>query len=185
MTFSEFLLADDSENLRDYMESIDRIEPIPDLFFNRLSDKLKTYFVTGGMPEAVKTWTEDHDVSELDEVLEEIIYTYERDMGKHPDKNDIPKIHYIWDSLPSQLAKDNRKFMYSAVREGARAREYENALNWLVDAGILRKVYLIQKPDIPIEAYRDLSSFKVYYNDIGIMRRKSHIQASVFMDDQK
>ena len=77
MTFSEFLLADDSENLRDYMESIERIEPIPDLFFNRLSDKLKTYFVTGGMPEAVKSWTENHNVEELDEILEEIIYTYE------------------------------------------------------------------------------------------------------------
>ena len=138
MTFSEFLIADDAKPLRDYIDSIDKIEIIPDVFFSRLTEKLKTYFATGGMPEAVKIWTEEHSTELLDDVLEDIIFAYERDMGKHPEKSDVPKIHYIWDSLPSQLAKDNKKFMYSAVRGGARAREYENALNWLSDAEIVR-----------------------------------------------
>ena len=183
MTFSEFLIADDAKPLRDYIDSIDKIENIPDVFFSRLTEKLKTYFATGGMPEAVKIWTEEHSTELLDDVLEDIIFAYERDMGKHPEKSDVPKIHYIWDSLPSQLAKDNKKFMYSAVRGGARAREYENALNWLSDAEIVRKVYLIEKPYLPIDSYKDLSSFKVYFNDIGIMRRRTRIKAASFMDE--
>ena len=87
-------------------------------------ERMKQYFTVGGMPEAVKSWSDNRDPEEVDEILEEIIFAYERDMGKHPDKNDIPKVHYIWDSVASQLARDNKKFLYKAAREGARAREY-------------------------------------------------------------
>ena len=139
MTFTEFLLADHAENLAEYLASVDSFSPIPDAFFAPLAEKLKCYFVTGGMPEAVSVWTEDKDPKEVDRVLSDIITSYESDFGKHAPAEDVPKIRYIWQSLPSQLAKENKKFLYSVVKPGARAREYENALNWLRDGDIVEK----------------------------------------------
>ena len=139
MTFTEFLLANGDENLAEYISQIDTIENIPDAFMNPLNEKLKMYFVTGGMPEAVLVWTEDGDIKAADKVLSDIIQSYQSDFGKHADATDVPKIKLIWDSLPSQLARENKKFLYSAVKEGARAREYENALRpiWVSEIDIL------------------------------------------------
>ena len=128
MTFSEFLLANGDENLVTYLKSIDTIEPIPDAFFNPLYEKLKMYYVTGGMPESVKMWTEARDVEAMQEALSGIIGAYERDFAKHPDVHEFPKISMIWKSVPSQLARENKKFIYKVVKEGARAREYEDYL---------------------------------------------------------
>lgn len=105
MTFSEFLIADGSGNLKEYLSSIERIENIPDVFFNPLIEKLKMYYVIGGMPEAVKAWTEDRDIREVDDVLADILSSYEDDMGKHAPISDVPKIHLIWNSLPPQRCK--------------------------------------------------------------------------------
>ena len=115
MTFTEFLLADHAENLAEYLASVDSFTPIPDAFSAPLSEKLKCYFVTGGMPEAVSVWTEDKDPREVDKVLSDIITSYESYFGKHAPTEDVPKIRYIWQSLPSQLAKENKKFLYSVV----------------------------------------------------------------------
>ena len=111
---------------------MDTIEPIPDAFFNPLYEKLKMYYVTGGMPESVKMWTEARDVAAMQEALSGIIGAYERDFAKHTNLSEFPKISMIWKSLPSQLARENKKFIYKVVKEGARAREYEDALQWLV-----------------------------------------------------
>ena len=131
MTFTEYLLADGTENLAEYLSGINEIAPIPDAFYSPLVEKLKMYFVVGGMPEPVLVWTEDGDIKETYRVLSDILMSYENDFAKHADPTDVPKIQLIWDSLPSQPARENKKFLYSAVKDGARAREYENALNWL------------------------------------------------------
>ncbi len=180
MTFTEFLLASGDENLAEYLNKVDTIEPIPDAFFTPLYEKLKMYYVTGGMPESVRMWTEERDVSAVQEVLSGIINAYERDFAKYPDVNEFPKISMIWKSIPSQLARENKKFIYKAVKEGARAREYENALQWLVDARLVHKIYRSSAPGLPMSAYDDLSAFKIYLVDVGLLRRLSQLAPTAF-----
>lgn len=180
MSFTEFLLANGDENLAHYLESVESIEPIPEAFFNPLSEKLKMYYVTGGMPESVLMWTEARDVNAMQEALSAIIEAYERDFGKHPNASEFPKISMIWKSISSQLARENKKFLYKAVKEGARAREYEDALQWLVDARLVHKVYRCTAPGLPLSAYDDLSAFKIYLVDVGLLRRLSQLAPSAF-----
>ena len=180
MTFSEFLLANGDENLEQYLDSIDDISPIPDAFFNPLCEKLKMYYVTGGMPEPVLMWTEARDVQAMQRALSDILDSYERDFAKHPDVKEFPKISMIWRSLPSQLARENKKFLYKAVKEGARAREYEDALEWLVDAGLVYKIFRSSAPGLPISSYDDLSAFKIYLADVGVLRRLASLAPTAF-----
>ena len=180
MTFSEFLLANGDENLAKYMESVDTIEPIPDAFFHPLYEKLKMYYVTGGMPEPVLMWTQNRDTEAMQHSLSGIIDAYERDFAKHPDTKEFPKISMVWKSIPSQLARENKKFIYKVVKPGARAREYEDALQWLVDARLVHKVYRSSAPGLPIAAYDDLSAFKIYLVDVGLLRRLSQLAPTVF-----
>lgn len=180
MTFTEFLMANGDVNLVSYMKSIDSIEPIPEAFFNPLYEKLKMYFVTGGMPESVRSWTQDRDVELMQQVLSNILGAYERDFAKHPDPKDFPKISLVWKSIPSQLARENKKFIYKAIKEGARAREYEYALQWLCDASLTYKIYRSSAPGLPISAYDDLSAFKLYMVDVGLLRRLSLLAPSAF-----
>ena len=185
MTFTEFLLADGAENFAEYLASVNEIAPIPDAFFMPLAEKLKQYFVTGGMPESVLVWTEDKDPGGVDHVLSDIVSSYESDFGKHAPAEDVPKIRYIWQSLPSQLARENKKFLYSVVKPGARAREYENALNWLRDADFISKVCRITKPGLPLSAYDDLNAFKIYAVDVGILRSLSHLPVTAFAENNR
>lgn len=180
MTFSEFLPANGDENLAAYLESITAIEPIPDAFFQPLYEKLKMYYVTGGMPESVLMWTEARDVAAMQEVLSSIIDAYERDFAKHPGISEFPKISMIWRSVPSQLARENKKFLYKVVKNGARAREYEDALQWLVDARLVHKIYRSTAPALPVSAYDDLSAFKLYLVDVGLLRRLSQLAPTAF-----
>ena len=180
MTFTEFLLANGDGNLVNYMDTIDRIEPIPEAFFNPLYEKLKMYFITGGMPESVRAWALERDVELMQQVLSNILGAYERDFAKHPDPKDFPKISLIWKSVPSQLARENKKFIYKAIKEGARAREYEDALQWLCDANLTYKIYRSSAPGLPISAYDDLSAFKLYMADVGLLRRQSLLAPSAF-----
>ena len=180
MTFEEFLLANGDENLLAFLESWTSLESIPDAFFNPLYEKLKMYYVTGGMPEAVRMWTEARDVSAMQEVLSEIISAYERDFAKHPNTGEFPKISMIWKSIPSQLARENKKFIYKVVKEGARAREYEDALQWLVDARLVHKIFRSTAPGLPIAAYDDLSAFKIYLADVGLLRRLAQLAPTAF-----
>lgn len=180
MTFSEFLVANGDENLAKYIESVDTIEPIPDAFFHPLYEKLKMYYVTGGMPEPVLMWTQNRDTEAMQHSLSGIIDAYERDFAKHPDTKEFPKISMVWKSIPSQLARKNKKFIYKVVKPGARAREYEDALQWLVDARLVHKVYRSSAPELPIAAYDDLSAFKIYLVDVGLLRRLSQLAPTVF-----
>lgn len=185
MTFSEFLLACRDENLVEYIKSIDSIETIPDAFANPLTEKLKIYLTIGGMPEAVKIWSEEGDISEVDRILSAILDSYESDFGKHAPNFDVPKIRRIWTSLPSQLARENKKFLYSAVKEGARAREYENALEWLKNANVVGCVPRITKPGLPMSAYEDLGAFKIYMGDVGLLRKHSRLATSAFSEGNR
>ena len=180
MTFTEFLLANGDENLAQYLNTVDHLEPLPDAFFNPLYEKLKMYYVTGGMPEPVLMWTQARDVSAMQESLSDIIGAYERDFAKHPNSSEFPKISMIWKSIPAQLARENKKFLYKVVKEGARAREYEDALQWLVDAKLVYKVYRSSAPGLPLAAYDDLSAFKIYLVDVGLLRRLALLAPTAF-----
>lgn len=185
MNFTEFLLANGDENLAKYIEQIDKIEQIPDAFFNPLCEKLKMYYVTGGMPESVLMWAKARDVNAMQETLFEIITAYERDFAKHPSVSEFPKISMIWNSIPSQLARENKKFLYKVVKNGARAREYEDALQWLVSAQLVYKIYRNTAPSLPIAAYDDVSAFKIYLADVGLLRRLSQLAPTAFAEGNR
>lgn len=180
MTLTEFLVANGDENLATYLEEINELEPIPEAFFNPLCEKLKMYFVTGGMPEPVLMWTKERDVEAMQTALRNIVDAYERDFAKHSNTSEFPKISMIWKSIPSQLARENKKFVYKVVKEGARAREYEDALQWLVDANLVKKIYRSTAPGLPISAYDDLSAFKLYLCDVGLLRRLAFLAPTAF-----
>lgn len=185
LTFSEFLRADNSENLIQYLESVQKLEPLPDAFFNPLTEKLRIYLLTGGMPEAVNAWCETHNIEEVDRELDNILTAYERDFAKHMTPSDYPKASLIWESVPSQLAKENKKFMYKTVKEGARAREYENALEWLKSAGLIYKIFKSTRPGLPVSAYDEISSFKIYMADTGLLRKKAHLHPQTMLVGNK
>ena len=180
MTFTEFLLADNQDNLVQYMESINKIEKIPDIIFNQLNEKIKSYFIIGGMPEVVKMWVETRDIEAVNRIQKQILSGYEDDFGKHTDTIYMQaKISIIWESVISQLARENKKFLYQVAKSGARAREYEDAIGWLNDSDILHKIFNITKPDFPLNAYTDLSSFKLYMLDVGLLRRKANLDSKI------
>jgi hypothetical protein len=185
MTFTEFLLANGDDNLVTYMGSLDTIAPLPDAFFNPLYEKLKMYFITGGMPESVKIWTEYRDVDRMQQALSNILGAYERDFAKHLEPKDFPKISLIWKSIPSQLARENKKFIYRSVKDGARAREYEDALQWLCDANLTYKIFRSTAPGLPISAYDDISAFKIYMADVGLLRRLALLAPSAVAEGSR
>lgn len=170
VTFTEFLNAADEE-LGNYVNSIKSIEPLPDIFYSTLIEKFKMYYLSGGMPEAIVALLEAKDITLTQNVLMNIINAYTLDFSKHADNKDIPKIGYIWESIPSQLARENKKFLYRTVKPGARAREYEDALLWLTNAGLVHRVNRSEKPSLPVSAYDDLTAFKIYLCDVGLLRR--------------
>ena len=185
MSFSEFLLADNCSNLVEYMKSIKSIEKISDIFFNMLEEKLKAYFIIGGMPEAVYSWVNEKNMERVNDIQNNILKAYESDFSKHTQDSEANKISLIWNSIPSQLAKENKKFLYQVIKHGARAREYENALNWLNDANLIYKVYNVTKTDLPLKAYNDLSCFKIYMNDVGLLRRMANLDSKIVVEGNK
>lgn len=185
MTFSEFLIADGHKNLVDYMQSINKIENIPDIFFNQLEEKLKAYFIIGGMPEVVNSWVKEKDISLVNKIQDDILKAYESDFSKHTDNREANKISLIWNSIPSQLAKENKKFLYQTIKDGARAREYEDALNWLNDANLIYKIYNVKKTVFPLKAYTDLGAFKIFMNDVGLLRRMANLDSRIVIEGNR
>ena len=182
MSFREFLIANGEQMLVEYVLNGSRaLQP----FESRLVNMLKQYFIIGGMPSAVKKWLDTKDYFAVDEVQHAIIVAYENDFSKHAPNNLVEKIRYVWDSIPSQLAKENKKFIYGLVREGARAREYEDALMWLSDAGEILRTYNVTKPDVPLKAYADLKSFKVFLLDVGLLRCLSGLSPKVILEGSR
>ncbi len=181
VTFSEFLEQKDAGLYR-YYQSINSLEPLPQVFFDRLSQAFTAYRISGGMPEAAMKMI-GMDLKGVESTLQGILQDYALDFVKHASPLLANRVSHVWNSLPSQLAKENRKFVYQLVRPGARAREYGDALTWLQNAGLIHKVNFCQTPQVPLKSYEDLSIFKVYCLDIGLLRVLSELSAEAYLSD--
>lgn len=184
LTFSEYLRAQNASNLDEYLGQIDSLDPIPDLFAQQLTEHLQLYFATGGMPEVVQRWSDTSDIAQVNKVLSDLLDSYERDFAKHGGSSQFAKLSQIWSSLPSQLTRENKKFVWGLVREGARAREYEDALIWLKNAGLTHHVIQNSAKGVPLASYDNKGAFKVYSLDVGLLRKLSHLDASVFSNKE-
>ena len=182
MTFFEFLRALDKELLCEYLMHLNTMEPLTEIIHQDLCDLLKIYMITGGMPEAVKKYVETRDFQAVRLIHEEIINAYLLDFSKHAPANQIMKITQIWNALPSQLAKENKKFIFSQMKSGARNREYEIALQWLIDARLVYPAYNITAPRLPLAAYGDNNAFKLYCLDVGLLGALSDLFPAIILD---
>jgi len=182
--FEEFLLSNNEDMLLQYIRD-NGISELPKVITDKLTDYLKLYLVIGGMPAAVVSWIDTRDFSLVEKRQLDILETYENDFSKHAPKNIVPKLRHLWNSVPTQLAKENKKFIYGLVREGARARDYEEALLWLLDSGLLRKVGRITKAAMPLKAYEDLKAFKLYHLDVGLLRVMSELPPDAIIEGAK
>ena len=181
ITFKEFLRASDSRTY-EYIDSLEEICHLPEIILQKLRTEYRRYQVSGGMPEVVVSLLEDKGVGEVESVLQDILDLYELDFAKYAEPREIPRIHAVWHSLPAQLSKENRKFIYKVIKTGARSKDYEDALMWLEDAGMIYRIFSISKPGMPIPAYEETDAFKVYACDCGLLRRLAHLPASVVTD---
>lgn len=180
ITFREFLRAADKQ-IFDYVEATDEIGHLPDVVFNKLKTEYRRYLVCGGMPEAANAMLENKGIAAVDKILSDILGLYEIDFAKYATPLQMARIHALWHSLPAQLSKENRKFIYNVIKSGARSKDYEDALMWLEDAGVIYKVHNITKPGLPLSAYSDPSAFKIYACDIGLLRRLARLSADVIV----
>lgn len=183
MDFREFVIAKGRDDLIRVFENWPADREIPDLYSVPMKKLLKEFYVVGGMPEAVKTWVETGNIEDVEEVLSGILKDYADDFSKHAPGEEVIKMRWIWDSIPVQLARENRKFMFSHVREGKRAAYLEDALQWLVDAGLVVKLHLVENPELPLSGFANKSYFKVYLCDVGLLRVKSKVDAGTVFDE--
>ncbi|MBN2778545.1 MAG: ATP-binding protein [Bacteroidales bacterium] len=167
MSFLEFLTALGKEKLSDAIRN--QSWAIIDIFHEELIMYLKTYYYVGGMPEVVQNYIDNKDLEDVRLIQQRILNAYEADFSIHAPVETVPRIRMVWQSIPMQLAKENKKFIYGAIRNGARAKDFELAIQWLVDAGVLLKVNRVSKPELPIKAFRDASAFKLYLHDVGML----------------
>lgn len=167
MDFEEFLLAMGKEQLVELLRSNSWSALTP--LRGMLTELLRQYYFVGGMPEAVKAYVERGDIWEVRSIHSKIIDAYRNDMSKHAPKQQVQRINMVWNSIPSQLARDNKKFIYGALRKGARANDFEIAIQWLVDSGLVHKVHRISKPVVPLKFYEDMASFKLFLLDCGLL----------------
>ena len=181
VTFREFLRASDVRTY-EYIESLDEIRHLPEIIMNKLRTEYRRYQVSGGMPEAIVALLEDRGIGEVESALQGILDLYELDFAKYAEAREIPCIHAIWHSLPAQLSKENRKFIYKVIKSGARSKDYEDALMWLEDAGMIYRIFSISKPGMPLSSYEETDAFKVYACDCGLLRRLAHLPAIVVTD---
>lgn len=182
MSLYEYLLANSEEMLCEYLHHLPASEKISDLFADKLEAYLRTYYITGGMPEAVDKWIKTKDIAMVEEIQQKILDSYELDFAKHAPAKDYPKLSLIWRSIPEQLAKENSKFIFSHVKQGLRAKDLEDALEWLLSAGLAYKVIRIEKPYMPLSAYSDQTYFKLYMADVGLLRKMSKLPAQALLE---
>ena len=181
VTFKEFLRASDLRTY-EYIDSLDEIRHLPEIIMNKLRTEYRRYQVCGGMPEAIVALLEDKGIGEVEMALQGILDLYELDFAKYAEPREIPRIHAVWHSLPAQLSKENRKFVWKVIKTGARSKDYEDALMWLEDAGMIYRIFSISKPGMPLSAYEETDAFKVYACDCGLLRRLAHLPATVVTD---
>ena len=167
LSFKEFLLATGKERFVRALEAHDF--GLVTSFKQTYIEALKQYYYIGGMPEVVAAFAENSDFNEVREIQQRILNAYEQDFSKHAPNNIVPKIRMVWNNIPSQLAKENRKFIYGLIREGARAKDFETAIMWLTDCGLVHQVYRVTSPGLPLKAYADMKAFKLFLLDVGLL----------------
>ncbi len=183
LDFQEFICACGENELAKLLES-DDLKNI-NAYSVKYTELLKRYYYIGGMPEVVQTYLDTDDYNEVRQIQRNLLKYYEEDFSKHASKEVVPRIMMVWNSIPAQLAKENRKFIYGCVREGARAKDFELAIQWLEDAGLIIKNYRVSKPDIPLIAYMEINNFKMFMLDVGLLGAKCSITAKVLLDGCK
>lgn len=185
LSFLEFLDAVDRSNLRQVIEAIENPEPIALPFHAQLIDWLRLYFYIGGMPEAVAHYADNKDFTAVRAIQHEILSAYELDFSKHASPSEVIKITAVWNSVPGQLAKENKKFIFSAIRKSARGRDYEAAIQWLSDAGLIFKCRQLSKAALPLAAYADHDIFKIYLLDVGLLAAMANLPQNIFVESEK
>ena len=183
LTFREFLLACGEEMLLKVLDNSDF--EIMKIFKTKFVDYLKYYYYVGGMPEAVLEFITNRDFKSVRSIQNKLLFAYENDLSKHAPGELVTRIRMLWNSIPAQLARENKKFIYGLVREGARAREYGVAITWLMDVGLVYKVNRIKKPDFPLRAYQDFSAFKLFVVDIGLLGAMSRLDARIILEGDR
>lgn len=180
LSFFEFLEALGEENLLQLLKENDF--DMIGVFNSKLKEFLKLYYYVGGMPEAVNSYAQNKDLKEVRKIQKRLLEAYEQDFSKHAPSNIVPRIRQLWNNIPTQLAKENKKFIYGLVREGARAREYEIALSWLIDCGLVYQINRVTTSKVPLSAYQDFNAFKLYLLDVGLLSAMSGIDAKTLLE---
>src|SRR5690554_2153290 len=180
MSFYEFLLAMGDTGMAELLEKKD-LENL-NFFKQKLINYLRYYLYVGGMPEAVGDFVENRDWQNVRRIQNQIISSYRSDFSKHAPKEILPRINMVWDSMPAQLSKENKKFIYGIIKQGARAKDFELAIQWLTDAGLLHKVYNTSKPALPLVAYQELSASKLFHNEVGLLGAMSRLNVKTIAD---
>lgn len=183
LNFREFLMAMGEQQLADLLW--EREESLINAFSSKYTDYLRKYYYVGGMPEAVQCFADTDDYFAVREIQSGLLKYYEEDFSKHAPKEVVPRIQMVWNSIPGQLAKENRKFIYGMIREGARAKDFELAIQWLLDCGLIHKSYRVTKPDMPLVAYAEMNSFKMFLSDVGLLAAKGNIPAKVLLEGNR
>ncbi|MDD4190003.1 MAG: ATP-binding protein [Mangrovibacterium sp.] len=183
LTFNEFLDAMGEGRFTALLQN--REWELIKTFKTKYIQLLKQYYYVGGMPEAVADFSVNRDFLKVRKIQQEILITYEQDFSKHAPKDVVPRIRMVWNSIPAQLAKENRKFVYSTLKQGARAKEFELAIVWLVDCGLIHKVNRVSKPALPLKAYEDFSSFKLFLVDVGLLAAMTMLDAKVLLEGSR
>ena len=180
LSFFEFLEALGEDNLLQLLKKNDF--DMISVFSSKLKELLKLYYYVGGMPEAVNSYAQNKDLKEVRKIQKRLLEAYEQDFSKHAPSNIVPRIRQLWNNIPTQLAKENKKFIYGLVREGARAREYEIALSWLIDCGLVYQINRVTTSKVPLSVYQDFNAFKLYLLDVGLLSAMSGIDAKTLLE---
>ena len=180
MSFYEFLLAMGEIGLARILD--EKLWDVLPSFTEKFKEFLKYFFYTGGMPEVVSHFSRHRDWEMVRQLQNKILKSYENDFSKYAPKEILPRLNMVWESIPVQLAKENKKFIYGVVKEGARAKDFEMAIQWLTDSGLLHKVYNVSKPALPLAAYKELSAFKLYHNDLGLLGAMTKLNAKTLLN---
>lgn len=182
LTFFEFLTALGHEKTRNFLEEYRTFTPIPNPMHEKLIQLLKIYFFIGGMPEAVHEYAKTEKLNTVREIQIEILSAYEKDFSKHAPPNEMMKITTVWKQVHRQLAMENKKFIFSAIRKSARGRDYEESIQWLLDAGLIYKSYLVKSPKFPLSAYADNNIFKLFLMDVGLLGAQSSLSPQTIIN---
>lgn len=183
MSFREFLIANGHKALINGLLKYDAENSLPELYTTTLSKELKYYYLIGGLPEVVSRWIETHDFAEVAKLQNNILEDYANDFSKYAPISEVPKINWIWESVPIQLARENNKFFFSHVKQGKRSKDLEDALEWLKNAGLINKLDLVTTPELPLAFNADASYFKIYMADVGLLCRRCGLTADTVLEE--